>query len=1253
MCLTYVSGDMCMEEKIVAFLISKGRDHITNLIKNRKWQQLFIETGESLFKNGDVEDAFMRDLQTVFSAENMNQIASELKDSSGYEFISELQRSLRKLMKQYEIPDNEAETYIHHFTQRIICFIRDADHEKGMELTLGELSSRTESEYQEIAARLEKMETILQCLNQKKNTIQSLNNIETRIIQTSKASKEKKRIDLDFFELDDEQFASDFEEMIHEESIYIVGSSRKETLYRILGEIKKKYYDRPVLIAESKEDWIQLAEQKTEKCIIIPDFYDESVMPIPNNTNIFIYHLDEPCYARNKLVLRRRTRSNLVHALVRYGYDYREAYRIVETTNGIYAAMKKRLFVSAERGARLPWVEQHSKPVMAALLCGSWTGMEGDRNAFEKMTGKSYDVCMEELLRYSHEENPFIVEIRHGGQVYYRLASPEDAWVELQRFLIQDLWDSYTSLLFEALAEKRMNWEEQLKHDLKKTRGEDPGQGPKWSDVIRNGLVKTLIMRTAFDTSPETQQEIDRIVFGILNGIETEVDWKRMADLFPMLCQASPERLLSRLEKEILEPTGMRELFTNHSAGFWNHDNQYVSVLWAVEQLIQQKQYVYRAVKWLLAVDDYGITYKIGNNPEEILSLVFCPWLNVTALRGQEKIRTARDAVRDYSSAWRIIAKELPGNKSARMVSLNSPDYRRIEEPENAMEKEYYDCVTAYLAICVDAAGKIPERWCEILNHLTYFETDKQRDMLDTIVEACQLMGVSGKTDLKEKLRDMIHRHRYFLNAPWHIEEETIALYEAALQKIRVEEAEYDYLYLLGSEADFSLLHPVPVDLDDFQRGKSINDGKREEEIRRAIKDFKNRRLSVERLIELGLEKERYSELGKVLAEFYCENEYDDSVFSLLMEQKGSSFQAYMYVRTLFYFGHVNLAEVIRKIQTESKDIKLLTNVSSIQPLGSTEKSFIFQADEEIKKAYWGEEYQHRIAKGADKAIYLEALRECLAYGNIQSYAELLHESMKALNAEQLYDNFMRISECRIDKALNDLTRYHLEEVLKYLQEQFLEDDRKNFGIARIEWYLGDAIAWTDKRCTQRIIKRSPELYAYLIGIIYKHSEDEKPKPEKQALISRIYSQFQDIHFCPAEENGKVDYEELKKWADKYRELLQKQGQEWLWAATMGELLTYSPKEGEGGLPCVSVCRFIDENYSEELGRAYCIEEKNKRGVYSPNAGRGERVLAEKYRKIADELNPKYPYTAGIYYELSRVYLRESEEERKEAENGF
>ena len=61
----------------------------------------------------------------------------------------------------------------------------------------------------------------------------------------------------------------------------------------------------------------------------------------------------------------------------------------------------------------------------------------------------------------------------------------------------------------------------------------------------------------------------------------------------------------------------------------------------------------------------------------------------------------------------------------------------------------------------------------------------------------------------------------------------------------------------------------------------------------------------------------------------------------------------------------------------------------------------------------------------------------------------------------------------------------------------------------------------------------------------------------------------------------------------------------------------------------------------------------NKRGIFSPSAGRAEKDIAEDYKDNADFLSIKYPKTADVFFKMSQRYVYDSDLERRRAENGY
>lgn len=115
--------------------------------------------------------------------------------------------------------------------------------------------------------------------------------------------------------------------------------------------------------------------------------------------------------------------------------------------------------------------------------------------------------------------------------------------------------------------------------------------------------------------------------------------------LFVDLCEVSPNSVLNKLEEEQINPTGLMALFENQSSDFLFGRNDYIEILWGVEEFLVQREYASRAYSWLLYLDNLSFEYK-SNSPKDIFGKLLCPWHNFSAFsKSNDKIEIAAKAL--------------------------------------------------------------------------------------------------------------------------------------------------------------------------------------------------------------------------------------------------------------------------------------------------------------------------------------------------------------------------------------------------------------------------------------------------------------------------------------------------------------------------------------------------------------------------------------------------------------------------------
>ena len=372
--------------------------------------------------------------------------------------------------------------------------------------------------------------------------------------------------------------------------------------------------------------------------------------------------------------------------------------------------MKKHIFNEVDRSER-EWIKNHSNAVMTALLCGKWTDSEGDILVFEEISGVKYAEAKKELSEYFSGESPLLVKTAFRNGENIQLASIEDAWEELDIYIADDMWARFMDTFKHVLIESEPIFEYPINEHFK---AQIVAEKPEWSKSLKEGMIRTLIMRAYYKGHSENQNQVDSIVKYVFESITSSDKWAYISQYITLLCEASPKSVLEKLENEFENPSGLKELFESNSNDFMA-PNYYTNIIWAVEQLLHQKEYAVRAVEWLWKMDAFDIEYRINNSPKETLSIVFCAWLNGTILSVDEKLKLAKKAIENYKNAWWLIFSRLPSGRASICNPVSTPTYRAVEEPAVLYTTDLNKTYNCYLDLCIEHAEYDFKKWNKLI----------------------------------------------------------------------------------------------------------------------------------------------------------------------------------------------------------------------------------------------------------------------------------------------------------------------------------------------------------------------------------------------------------------------------------------------------------------------------------------------------------------------------------------------------------
>lgn len=1220
-------------------LVSAGESTLKNIKSAHEWEKILVDTGEFFIENEKTAARFFDDLSLVLAKENMVQIAKDLQKTDGYELKKRLYRLLMQHMAKYEIQHELAESYCLRIMYVILEQVKVIAPDKYEHYFLQEWKEEQEACFEELRVKLDKMSNDIVLYQKRQMLIESSGQMDIALRRSTVSPS----IGIEFFEVDDERFQEAFEEHKFDELVYVRGRCREETIYCVLNELWRLNEKRPVYVVKNPESWQELQNLSCENNIYIPWFYADEIVAIENNTNIFVLDEDTPAYTRDVIELRPRTQNTISRCLREAGMDSEKAYALLTDTHGLYVPMKKRLL----KGAYLKqpkWLEGISaRAKKTCLLLGKWEEIEGDKLVIEALYEGNYEDFLGEVLPYVKGEDPFLYTFKsnYGNHtVSYCLASTENTWDCLDISLDDPLWKRFVEIFIDVLneTEKLFTCSEQ-----EKLLAQIKGEKLFWSKTLRSGMIRTLIMKGFYRKTENCQPAIDEVVRRILNYINTEDQWSYIASFWTEMCEISPKAVLERLEKEFIESTGLMSLFENQTSDLSFGRNAYIHILWGVEQFLVQKEFVWDGFRWLLKLDARSYEYK-SNAPKDIFAKVFCVWYNFSALRKPEdKITAAKLAVELSSNSWTYLYEALPRYGRSMMGYLSGPKYRDHMTEDEVSVEEKWTVSEGYLKILLDHMEFSVERWAKMLKASEKFDSEFRGTVFGRLLYEVTQMDDDEIISIKDSIRERIYRHRYFADSSWSMPEKQLQAYEQLLDEIHTSQVEYEYGYLFSGKREYPLLHPVPYETG----GERESNGRATEElIREKTGEFQNRNYRLEVLAEL-VGKDEYNSLGRYLAKYWKDGKWDFETFEILLKAQASGTMATEYLQCSVKEKVGVYPDIIFKVKERGYSEDILVKLYRSEALWTENVPLVSMASRQIKELFW------KSPLSCKKGNARWAVSESKKYSSLDVFLRqlyCLHEE-SSLSAGEIFSYMDGIEKMLVQG--NQMTDYYMEQFLEIMQKEFLYDDEKCQRIAQLEIYFMNLLEWDNMKCFYHMMKRSPELFAQLAAGLYKrdHEPREAGKLDEQ-YVHNMYTVYEKAHFCPAEENGKVKEEKLKQWVEQFKRLLEQNDQSSLFGSLMGRLFSFSPVGKDGHEPCEAVRSLIEIYSDERMLRSYESCVYNRRGVYSPTAGKEERRMAEAFKANAEYLKPNYPKTAAIFYSLHDRYVREADRERMEAENG-
>ncbi len=1034
-----------------------------------------------------------------------------------------------------------------------------------------------------------------------------------------------------------------------EESIaYFIAS-----LFRLPEEEREHIFARAIVVKDANT-WQHLALCDSS-LILIPIFTDRSIVTTAvekGHRVLFPLDRSEPSIG-NTLLLARLRRDEAEKALAAMGIQVARARDLAALARQSFGALRRKLAIFPD--ALTPeWSKQPeiARSLLPALLAGRWD----DKNATDQekiacLGGCEYFNLREILISWNQKADPPVRLVNHT----WMIASREDAWLLLARFLTDDILERFASLVLDVLGELDPQFELPVSE---RWLANIHGKIPKHSIYLRGGLAETLaLMATLSDqrtSSMKPGQEwansIVRLIFG------RAADWQLWASIspfLPLLAEAAPDVFLETVEHDLSAASPrLTHLFPDAEDNFMQ-SSSHTGLLWALEVLAWSPEHLGSSSLLLAKLARMDPDGKYANRPIYSLQRIFLIWYPYTTANLERRLRVL-DTIRrrEPGVAWDILTSVLPHAHGIAFPTAK-PEYRNWlpEEEVSVTYAEIFRATTEVVQRLLEDVGSDGARWSTLIALLD----DLPKADFDIIADSLLAINLESLSQpdrllIWNSLRDLLAHHLQFPDAKWILPQEAIERVRQCYARFEPEDYVLKKCWLFSNHCR-------------FPEGGSSRGRDRENMINQA------RITAVEELFDIGglpmlLELASKVEHGYCLGWALSHSRVFDSNEALLLSQglgstaenQRNAFAGLLNGRAVVK-GQIWL-ESLRSSEAWKKwSLQQRADYYMLLPFIQSTWDALENESAEIRSLYWLNVSIN--GRGNLEPKYCEySILKLAEHGRLWSAVDFMGLYRKnLLNCPQLVADVLdrAIMEKRTDNIDWNLLAYDIGELLDLLEAS---NEIEEARMAKFEWYFLPLFRNRGRppKILHKALTKDPEFFAEVLKWPYRAKGEEpgEPTEEKRIRAHLGYDLLQSWIQPPGvNEDGSVDPEKLESWISRARELAHSNDRGDIADIHIGQVLAHYPNGADGAWPHEALRELIEILGCEKIEEGIVIGISNRRGVVTRSiyeGGAQERAISERYLNYARILSDTWPRTARLMKKIAEGYESDAVREDREAE---
>jgi hypothetical protein len=979
-------------------------------------------------------------------------------------------------------------------------------------------------------------------------------------------------------------------------------------------------------------------------------------------------------------------RSEAEQALQQIGFNREQSSDLATLARRSLQAFRRKLNAYQDPVWAHP---QEARSLLAPLLVGAWQdSSEGDRKVLERLSRLSYESLQESLVRWANEPDP---PVRRVGNIWM-IAAQEDAWRLIARYLTDDDLQIFETLASEVLSELdpalELPPEQRYAASIYSKVLIHSGQ-------LREGIASTLALMATlsfdihFAANRTGKAVVDRVVWNLFEEAKAnEHLWASIAFQLPLLAEASPEIFLRAVDEGTRgdDPILVSLFQDSTSDASLMGSSPHTGLLWALETLAWNPDYLSRAVLYLARLKRLDPGGKLANRPLKSLRDIFVCWHPNTTASAEVRLE-ALDIVRNREPvmAWQLLMSLLPRSHSS--VSPTHKTKWRDWMPDNKTPvtvQEYFEITSRILEWLTIDAGTSISRWINLIASMEDLMLQQQEFLLKKLeLLSPELFPSKERANVCDCLRSKIAKHQEYQERweellafwwrwycttlkckPLDIEKFwlwIITLRKAAwlLTRSQVERLEMIYVNFQPQELVDKHLWLFRYGLGILGRAKYSW-----QERERIAKDLRSEALKEiidaqgwDGVLKLAQQVKEPTLIGETLAKSSL---LPIDINEFLKDGLGSSEpwlnqMTLRFVRINAYSKGESWSQEIISLNLKSWNSSQHVNFLLCMPFNEYLMDQVESIDENEQRIFWTSRSDigfydlgqtERVItpllkfKRPDLAVSLikQATQKCSDIVTPERIAEILEiaEQTEPLNENDI-----------------DLFAYQSAELLDHLEQSELPRER----LVSLELlYVQVHEHHRRPREFYRELSGNPDFFMEALQFVFK-AENESLSDEhehKKEFANTVWNLLEDWRRMPGlQEDGSVDSQALYSWVKEVREKAKQCDLIHVADIYIGKILSFSPVDSDGIWPHKAVRDLLEKVENPDIDGGLRTQIFNNRGVtvrWPTDGGQQERILADRYLQDARHLNGRWPKIAAILRDLADDYSRQAQDYDQRAE---